>query len=40
MSASTNQQEDQQKKKKGLPFDYTTTDDIFLTAKGKALRNK
>ena len=40
MSASTNQQEDQQKKKKTLPFDYTTTDDIFLTAKGKALRNK
>ena len=40
MSTSNKQQEDQLKKKKSLPFDYTTTDDIFLTAKGKALRNK
>lgn len=40
MTTPAHQQEDQQKKKKALPFDYTTTDDIFLTTKGKALRNK
>jgi hypothetical protein len=40
MTTSAHQQEDQQKKKKALPFDYTTTDDIFLNTKGKALRNK
>jgi len=40
MTTSTHQQEDLHKKKKGLPFDFTTTDDVFLTTKGKALRNK
>lgn len=42
MTTPTQSQEDHQKqqKKKGLPFDYTTTDDLFLNQKGKALRNK
>jgi len=40
MTTSTHQQEDLHKKKKSLPFDFTTTDDVFLTTKGKALRNK
>jgi hypothetical protein len=40
MTTLTHNQEDHQKKKKSLPFDYTTTDDLFLNNKGKALRNK
>jgi hypothetical protein len=31
---------EESKKAKKLPFDYTTTDDIFLVTKGKVLRNK
>ena len=31
---------EESKKVKRLPFDYTTTDDIFLVTKGKVLRNK
>jgi hypothetical protein len=31
---------EESKKAKKLPFDYTTTDDIFLVTKGKILRNK
>ncbi len=42
MTTPTQSQEDRLKaqKKKSLPFDYTTTDDLFLNLKGKALRNK
>ena len=41
MTTPTLQKEDPQKqKKKSLPFDYTTTEDLFLNIKGKALRNK
>lgn len=31
---------EESKKAKKLPFDYTTTDDVFLVTKGKVLRNK